>query len=90
MVENVAQNVAAEHVNAVNVQNVEVNLANAKNSIYSKRSNKIRPVNRWPYFILCCLHQFNYLIIIHLRKIFIKNTDSSKIHRRIKIYNFVG
>ncbi|MFH1253805.1 MAG: hypothetical protein V1646_00040 [bacterium] len=32
MVENVAQNVAAEHVNAVNVQNVEVNLASAKNN----------------------------------------------------------
>jgi hypothetical protein len=35
-VENVAQNVAAEHANAVNVQNVDVNLASAKNNTHKK------------------------------------------------------
>jgi len=32
VVENVAQNADAEHVNAVSVQNVDANLANAKNN----------------------------------------------------------
>ncbi len=70
MVENVAQNAGAEHANVVNVQNVDVNLANAKNNPVKNSieiDEKIRPASaglifscslfsRKPFFHASCIN----------------------------------